>query len=81
MGWKATGEATIRQQRGKWVVRLDGVDTETGQRRPRQLGTYPTRRVARTAATKAAAEGDQGKPERIGRVVGDAVGGLPHRRQ
>jgi integrase len=60
VGWKATGHATVRQQRGKWVVRLDGLDTETGKPRPRQLGTFPTQRAARAAATKAAAEGDQG---------------------
>ncbi len=58
MGWKAIGEATVRQQRGKWVVRLDGTDTETGKhRRPRQLGTYRSRRTALAAAPTAAAEG------------------------
>jgi integrase len=51
---------TVRQQRGKWVVRLDGLDTETGKPRPRQLGTFATQRAARSAATRAAAEGDQG---------------------
>ena len=38
MGWKATGEPVVRQQRGKWTVRVDGIDTETGHQRPRQLG-------------------------------------------
>jgi integrase len=57
MGWKAIGEATVRQQRRKWVVRLDGIDTETGKHRPRQLGTYQSRRTALAAARTAAAEG------------------------
>jgi hypothetical protein len=39
MGWKATGQPTVRKQRDKWVVRVDGIDTETGRHRPRQLGT------------------------------------------
>ena len=30
MGWKATGQPTVRKQRDKWVVRLDGIDTEPG---------------------------------------------------
>jgi hypothetical protein len=38
--WKATGLPTVRQQRGRWVVRVDGIDAETPKRRPRQLGTY-----------------------------------------
>jgi site-specific recombinase XerC len=29
MGWKATRQPTVRQQRDKWVVRVDGIDTET----------------------------------------------------
>ena len=40
MGWKATGQPTVRKQRDKWVVRVDGIDTATGKHRPRQLGTY-----------------------------------------
>jgi hypothetical protein len=42
MGWKVTGEPLVRRQRDKWVVRVDGVDTQTGQHRPRQLGTSPS---------------------------------------
>ena len=45
MGWKATGQPTVRKQRDKWVVRVDGIDTETGNHRPRQLGTYGSQRV------------------------------------
>ena len=60
MGWKATGQPTVRKQRDKWVVRLDGIDTETGQHRPRQLGTYASQRSARTAAAKFAADGFEG---------------------
>ncbi len=50
MGWKATGQPTVRKQRDKWVVRVDGIDTETGKHRPRQVGTYASQRSALTAA-------------------------------
>jgi integrase len=50
MGWKATGQPTVRKQRDKWVVRIDGIDTETGKHRPRQLGTYASQRSANAAA-------------------------------
>ena len=40
LAWKPTGRPTVRQQRDKWVVRVDGIDTETGKHRPRQLGTF-----------------------------------------
>ena len=39
MAWKAIGHPAVRRQRDKWVVRVDGIDTVTGKRRPRQLGT------------------------------------------
>ena len=39
MAWKPTGHPAVRRQRDKWVVRVDGIDTVTGKRRPRQLGT------------------------------------------
>ncbi len=60
MGWKATGQPTVRRQRDKWVVRLDGTDTESGRHRPRQLGTYTSQRAARTAAAGFAAERAEG---------------------
>jgi integrase len=63
MAWKATGEPTVRQHRGRCVVRVDGIDTTTGRHRPRQLGTYPSKRAAEAAARTAAAEGRVG-PER-----------------
>ena len=50
MAWKATGQPTVRKQRDKWVVRVDGIDTATGQHRPRQLGTYASQRSANIAA-------------------------------
>lgn len=50
MGWKATGHPTVRKQRDKWVVRVDGIDTTTGKHRPRQLGTYHSQRSASAAA-------------------------------
>src|SRR5918994_247983 len=50
MGWKATGQPTVRKQRDKWVVRVDGIDTATGKHRPRQVGTYASQRSALMAA-------------------------------
>jgi integrase len=50
MGWKATGQPTVRKQRDKWVVRVDGIDTATGKHRPRQIGTYASQRSALMAA-------------------------------
>jgi hypothetical protein len=58
VGWKPTGQPMVRRQRDKWVVRLDGIDTETGKHRPRQLGTYPSRRSAQAAVIRLAASGD-----------------------
>ena len=43
---EATGHPTVRKQRNKWVVRVDGIDTETGKHRPRQLGMYASERSA-----------------------------------
>lgn len=56
MAWKATGQPTVRKQRDKWVVRVDGIDTATGKHRPRQLGTYPSQRTAMAAARSTRAE-------------------------
>lgn len=56
MAWKATGKPTVRKQRDRWVVRVDGIDTETGRHRPRQLGTYRSQRTALAAARTAAVE-------------------------
>jgi len=60
MAWKATGQPTVRKQREKWVVRVDGLDTETGRARPRQLGTYTSQRSARAAAAEFAVAGAVG---------------------
>jgi integrase len=57
MGWKATGQPTVRRQRGKWVVRVDGIDTTTGKHRPRQIGTYESQRSAQRAAREVRADG------------------------
>lgn len=69
MGWKATGEPTVRKQRSKWVVRVDGIDTETGRHRPRQLGTYPSRRAALSASRTAATEGRTSERGTVGWLV------------
>lgn len=64
MGWKAIGKPVVRKQRERFVVRIDGVDTETGRRLPRQLGTYPSRRAAGAAAREALVEGRSGSGDR-----------------
>ena len=70
MAWKPTGEPTVRQQRGRWVVRIDGIDTTSGRRRPRQLGTHPSRRAAERAAREAAASGNApGERNSVGWLV------------
>jgi integrase len=56
VGWKASGRPTVRKQRDKWVVRVDGIDTETGRQRPRQLGTYSSKRSAVAASRSVAFE-------------------------
>lgn len=56
MGWKAIGEPTVRRQRAKWVVRVDGIDTETGRHKPRQLGTFPSKRAAVNASRSTSSE-------------------------
>ena len=50
MSWKATGQPTVRKHRDKRTVRIEGIDTETGNRRPRQIGTYASQRSAFAAA-------------------------------
>ena len=56
MAWKATGQPTVRKQRDKWAVRIDGIDTAPGNDRPRQLGTYASQRSAQAAARSMRAE-------------------------
>jgi integrase len=56
--WKQTGQPTVQRHRERWVVRVAGIDTETGQRRPRQVGTFASRRSAQAAATSFAASGE-----------------------
>ena len=60
MAWKAIGHPAVRRQRDKWVVRVDGIDTVTGKRRPRQLGSYSSQRAARSAAASMTAAGEIG---------------------
>lgn len=69
MGWKATGTPTVRKQRDKWAVRVDGIDTETGRHRPRQLGTYQSQRAARSAARAALADGQLSERGTLGWLV------------
>lgn len=56
MAWKATGQPTVRKQRDKWVVRVDGIDTATGKHRPRQVSTHRSQRSATAAARQLRAE-------------------------
>jgi hypothetical protein len=57
MGWKQAWQPAVRQQRGRFVVRVDGVDTKTSSSRPRQLGTFASRRATHAAATKGGCRG------------------------
>ena len=76
MGWKATGAPVVRRQRDRWVVRVDGIDTETGKHRPRQLGTYASKRSARGRGASC----DRRRPGRCrardGELGGALVGGV-----
>jgi integrase len=69
MGWKVTGAPSVRKQRDKWVVRVDGIDTETGRHRPRQLGTYRSQRAALTAARSMAVEQRAASRDTVGWLV------------
>jgi hypothetical protein len=76
MAWKQTSHPTVQQQRDKWVVRVDGIDTVSGARKPRQLGTYRSRRSARAAASAYAASGESGaERNKVGAVVDGWVAG------
>lgn len=75
MGWKATGEPSVRRQRDKWVVRIDGIDTETGRHRPRQLGTYRSQRAATAAARAALTDGCTQERGTVGWLVERYVAG------
>ena len=79
MAWKATGAPVVRRQRDRWVVRVDGIDTETGKHRPRQLGTYSSKRSAeRRGASRD--RGRQGRRRaRDGGLGGAFVGDLADR--
>jgi integrase len=69
MGWKATGSPTVRKQRDKWVVRVDGIDTETGRHRPRQLGPFRSQRAAVGAARTSLSDGHMAERGTLGWLV------------
>jgi integrase len=74
MGWKTSGRPMVRKQRDEWVVRVNGINTETGKHRPRQLRTYVSRRSALAAARSL------GLDERVARRdTGQLVGALLRR--
>ncbi|MGH9270262.1 MAG: site-specific integrase, partial [Ilumatobacteraceae bacterium] len=75
MGWKATGAPTVRKQRDKWVVRVDGIDTATGKARPRQLGTHASHRSALAAARAGGAERRSTERRTVGWLVRRYVAG------
>lgn len=60
----------IKKYRDRWVVRIDGIDTASGMVRPRQLGTFRSKRAAQQAATDHAAAGEVGSDRStVGYVV------------
>lgn len=65
MAWKPSGQPHVRSRRDKWVVRIDGIDSETGKGRPRQLRTHTPKRAATKAASEFAAQRDTGGGRRI----------------
>jgi hypothetical protein len=76
MGWKQTGHPTVQTQRDRWVVRVPGIDTETGSRRPRQVGTFNSKRTAQQAASAFTASGGLGSDRgTVGYLVDQWVAG------
>ena len=75
MGWKAVGDPVVRRQRGRWTVRVEGIDTETGRRRPRQLGTFATQRAALKAASSTSVDDLLPARDTVGWVVRRYVAG------
>lgn len=76
MAWKQSGHPAVQKQRDKWVVRVDGIDTGSGRRRPRQVGTYPSRRSAQAAASAFTAAGEVvAERETVGHLVDQWVAG------
>ena len=76
MAWKQNGHPAVQLQGDKWVVRVDGIDTETGRRRPRQVGTYKSRRSAQAAAAAITASGEvAAERETVGHLVDEWVAG------
>ena len=58
--WRQSSHPTVQKQRDKWVVCVECIDTVSGARKPRQLGTYPSRRSAGVAAASLAASSELG---------------------
>ena len=67
MGWKATGHPTVRKQRDKWTVRVDGIDTETGKHRPHHLAEIGADRCGRKPPAHIALIAVEDRPRRSGR--------------
>lgn len=76
VAWKQSSHPTVQKHREKWVVRVDGIDTETGRRRPRQIGTFNSRRAAQSAARDFIAAGEvASERETVAHVVDRWVAG------
>jgi hypothetical protein len=43
MAWKATAQPPVRKQRGKWVVRVDGIDAVTASTRGVEVPAHSNR--------------------------------------
>ena len=70
MTWKPTGHPVVHHQRDRWVVRVNGIETSSGKARPRQLGTFRSRRAAQQAAAEFGASGEVGSDRStVGSVV------------
>ena len=53
MAWISEGKPAVHKHRGRWVVREPGYDATTGKVRPKQHGTFSTKRDALATARKA----------------------------
>ena len=46
VAWTQSSHPTVEKRCEKWVVSVDGIETETGKHKPRQIGTFNSRRAA-----------------------------------
>ena len=75
---EATGQPTVRKQRDKWTVCIDGIDTATCKERPRQIGTYASVSAAEHVSTDEVCGGEVDSVICSKAVLGGEVAGQSH---